>query len=274
MKGGLRILTVLLVAALLVSVVQPVLAQDTPERSGLRIDAPEYGVRGPHWVGYSALVIDEGTEEAMEVDLWYPALNPDGAEEKVEYEFTLNTPDWRGDGPTATHGRALMDAPLDDSAGPYPLLVFSHGFSCNPEWYPNILEHVASHGFIVLAPEHVEEFDWDWTDLTPATIDRPLDIRRTLDFAEELAASDAELAGQIDLENIAVAGHSYGGYTTLAMGGAQIDFNAYIERCEAIAESDPDMYASMCSALIDKAEVLAERAGLGRSAARTLARHG
>ncbi len=136
MKGGLRTLSVLLVVALLLGVVQPVLAQDTPERSGLRIDAPEYGVRGPHWVGYRPLVIGEGTDEAMEMDLWYPALNPDGAEEKVEYEFTLNTPDWRGEGPTATHGRALMDAPLDDSAGPYPLLVFLARFQLQPGMVP------------------------------------------------------------------------------------------------------------------------------------------
>ena len=54
-------LSVLLLAALLLSVVQPVLAQEEMERSGLRPDAPKYAIRGPHWVGYKPLVIGEGT---------------------------------------------------------------------------------------------------------------------------------------------------------------------------------------------------------------------
>ena len=166
MKCALWSISLLVICAMLLGVAQPVLTQelvDQPtERTGLRPDAPQYGVKGPHWVGYQPLIIGEGTDHAMEGDLWYPALNPEGAEEAVEYVFTLNTPDWQPDDVSITYGNALLNAPVDGSAGPYPLVVFSHGFSCNPEWYIPLLEHVASYGFIVLAPEHVEQFDLEF----------------------------------------------------------------------------------------------------------------
>ena len=85
-------LSVLTVAALLLGVVQPVVAQEEAERSGLRPDAPQYGIRGPHWVGYRPIVIEEGTDQALEADLWYPALNPEGATEEIAYEIMPKMP--------------------------------------------------------------------------------------------------------------------------------------------------------------------------------------
>ena len=75
-------------------------------------------------------------------------------------------------------------------------------------------------------------------------------------------AAEGDLAGLIDMENVAVMGHSYGGYTTLAMAGAQMDFAAYKARCAATQIDDPAMYDSMCIPLAISEEALAERAGL------------
>ena len=122
-------------------------------------------------------------------------------------------------------------------------------------------EHYASHGFIVLAPEHVEQFDWEWSGLVTASIDRPLDIKQTLDYAEEINAPGGDLAGQIDMENVAVVGHSFGGYTALAMAGAQYDLDAFTERCASLPEDDIAMFL-MCMPLVGKEAVMAERAGL------------
>jgi len=93
---------------------------------------------------------------------------------------------------------------------------------------------------VVLAPEHQEMFDWDFTDIAPSSIERPGDIRQVLDYAETLTAAGGAMEGMIDMEQVAVVGHSYGGYTALAMAGARYDLNAFNQRCEAgHAQGDP-----------------------------------
>lgn len=249
--------SILVLVALLLSAVQLVVAQEEMERSGLRPDAPEYGIRGPHWVGYRPIVIGEGTDQQLQADLWYPALNPEGVTEEITYEITLKNPDMGSDIPsTVINGRALLDAPIDDS-GPYPLVVLSHGFSLNPEWYSTLSEHYASHGFIVLAPEHVEQ---EWTESAPAAIDRPRDIVQTLDYAEELTAPGGALAGLIDMGNVAVVGHSFGGYTALVMAGAQLDLDALTESCGGLLPDDPKAW--ICMPFMGREADMAARAGL------------
>ncbi|EMS51443.1 Chlorophyllase-2, chloroplastic [Triticum urartu] len=45
----------------------------------------------------------------------------------------------------------LVAAPCD--AGEYPVLLFLHGYLCNNYFYSQLLQHVASHGFIVVGPQ-------------------------------------------------------------------------------------------------------------------------
>ena len=45
------------------------------------------------------------------------------------------------------------DAPQDGSRAPYPLIVFGHGYSTQPDAYMSTLQHLASWGHIVVAPE-------------------------------------------------------------------------------------------------------------------------
>jgi predicted dienelactone hydrolase len=173
-------LWVALLTGLLVSACQPMPlpAPDTLPPNEPRPDAPPYAAHGPFGVGYRSLVSGEGTTRTLDVGLWYPALNPTGAEEKITYTVTLKNPEWRSDGPAIVNGHALLDAPLDKAHGPYPLVIFSPGFSANAVWYSTLLEQVASHGFIVLSPEHIEQ---DWSESAQATIDRPHDITQILD---------------------------------------------------------------------------------------------
>ena len=206
-------------------------APKSPPPEGLRPDAPEYAKHGPFWVGYKSLVIGEGSDRPLEVGLWYPALNPKGAKGEITYPIKLKMPLDPIDAPVVAYGHALQDAEVDPSAGPYPLVIFSHGFGANAAWYNTLLEQYASHGFIVLAPEHIEQFDPEFSDIWKASIDRPLDIKRTLDYAEQITASGGDMAGLIDMQHVAVVGHSSGGYTALAMAGAQYDLAAFNARC-------------------------------------------
>jgi predicted dienelactone hydrolase len=258
---NIGILPVVLVIALIVTACMPVQPQGAePAAVGLRHDAPEYGKHGPFWVGYKPLVIGSDTDQPLNASMWYPALNPNGNREEVTYAFTPGTPEWRSDTPAVAHGNALLNAPIDDARGPYPLVIFSHGFGANAVWTYTLVEHLASYGFIVLAPEHEEAWDPEFSNIAPASIDRPRDIKQTLDYAEQVNAPGGDMAGQIDMQNVAVMGHSYGGYAALAMGGAQYDLAAFNERCAQLPPDDPATF--LCAPIVPNEADMAARAGL------------
>jgi predicted dienelactone hydrolase len=206
-------------------------------------DPPEtrYVARGPHAVGFA--VLDE-------VKAWYPAdAEGDG---EIEYSIQLKLLGFPPE-PVTILGEAHRDAAVNTQDGPYPLVVLSHGFSMNPEWYHTLAEHLASHGLVVLGPEHVES-DW-FVDVVAATVSRPADIRATIDLAES-----GVLEGAVDTEHVAVVGHSYGGYTALAMGGAQFDLQSLPARCEGV--EDPFVAAYFCEPFLSAGPTLAELMGL------------
>ena len=234
-------------------------ARESPPSEGLRPDAPEFAKHGPFWVGYKSLVIGEGSDRPLEAGLWYPALNPKGAKEEITYPITLKFPT-NIDTPTVVYGQALLDAAVNASAAPYPLVIFSPGYSSNAVFYKTLIEHYASHGFFVLAPEHAEQFDPEFGDSWKTSIDRPLDIKRTLDYAEQSTEQGGDMAGLIDMQHVAVAGHSAGGYTALAMAGAQYDLAAFNARCAQLPSGDPN--TSLCAPLVSRERDMAARAGL------------
>ena len=242
----------------------PAVEQSMPaapaEPHGLRPDAPEYAKHGPFAVGYKPIVIGEGTDHPLDAGLWYPALNPDGVKEEVTYTINTKIPVEGMPATAPIYGHALLDAEIDASAAPYPLVIYSHGFAANAAWVSTLLEHYASYGFIVLAPEHTEQFDFDWSEIPNASIDRPNDVKQTLDYAEELNAPDGALAGLIDMGNVAVVGHSYGGYTALAMAGAQYDLDAFNARCAALAPDDMETF--LCAPIVAREAEMAARVGL------------
>ncbi len=183
-----------------------------------------------------------------------------GANEEIAYDVVFKDTTWSPATPPVVYGRASLEAEIDATGGPYPLIVLSHSFSGSTAGYSALAEHYASYGFIVLAPEHTEQFDETFADLWKALIDRPADVTRTLDFAEELTANDGAMAGLIDMDNVAVVGHSYGGYTALAMAGAQFDLDAFNARCEQLPEDDPSAF--LCASLVPHEADMATRAGL------------
>jgi predicted dienelactone hydrolase len=238
----------------------PAAPEPQPPREGLRPDAPEFAKHGPFWVGYKPLAIGQGTDRPLAASLWYPARNPSSAKEEITYSMTLKMALEQTKAPVVAYGHALLDAAVDTSAAPYPLVIFSHGFGADAVWYTNLIEHYASHGFIVLAPEHVEQWDPESGDIWKASIDRPLDIKRALDYAEQITAPGGDMAGRIDMQHVAVVGHSYGGYTALAMAGAQYDLAAFNARCAQLPRDDPHTF--LCAPLVASEGKMASRAGL------------
>jgi predicted dienelactone hydrolase len=219
-----------------------------------------YAAQGSHAVGYRVFSTTGAQGQPLTVRAWYPAVGATAETATITYTAPNKFGEQITPGEEITSvGRALADGRPDTTGGPYPLVVFSHGFALSPIVYSTLVEHCASQGYVVLAPEHNESFDGSLTGFWKELIDRPVDIRRTIDHAEQLSRSGEPLAGMIDLDDVAVVGHSYGGYTALAAAGAQFDFAAYKDRCAALAADDPRNF--FCAPLPNESD-MAMRAGL------------
>jgi predicted dienelactone hydrolase len=184
-----------------------------------RPDAPTYAKRGPYGVGVRDFVIDT-PERKVPVTVWYPAQNPDGKEEAVTYAMDFLADPAAGF-PTA--GRARRDATPDLSGGPYPLVIYSHGAWCFPAIASFYTEHLASHGFVVMAPTHEDNWGTLFQSYYKSQISRPREVVQVLNFAEKLTAPDGKLTNLIDLQKVAVSGQSFGGQIALEMGGARLN---------------------------------------------------
>jgi predicted dienelactone hydrolase len=253
------VLAVVMLLLMSVASVGVMAQEDEPvARTGLRPDAPAYGVRGEYPVGARDLVI-EG-ETPLEITVWYPALNANRLEEAILYPYTLKMD--MPPGTTATiAGRALSEAPFDFSAEPYPLVILSTGFAMGRTAYAWLAEHLASYGFVVIAPEHHERYDPSFTTFWQTDIHRPQDVLTVLAYVDEQVSTGGAFEGLINPEVVAVVGHSSGGYTALAAAGARINMDAMAARCEtARAAGDPNVW--LCDLLLPYVGDMAELAGL------------
>lgn len=211
-----------------------------------------YTEAGAWPVGHAVLEAPRAGLPALEVKAWYPAAPSTSGSDAIAYPVRIKLPGFPEDPQTIT-GAAYPDAAPDTDGGPFPLVVLSHGFGTNPEWYHGLAEHLASHGFVVLGPEHVEH-DW-FTEVIEASVARLEDVSATIDLAE-----GRPLQGIVDVERVLVLGHSYGGYTALAAAGARIDMTGLAERCES--ETRETELAFFCDPFLSGAPALAERMGL------------
>lgn len=228
----------------------------TEGNSGLRLDAPQYAIRGEHLVGTQDFIIDG--EMPLDITVWYPALNPDNLDESTTYPYVvkMGMPDMAA----SVTGYAITDAPYNLNDGSYPLVIVSPGFLVGRTNYVWLSEHLASHGFVVISPEHHEQLDETLSDFSKSSILRPEDITEVLDFVDAQVA-DGEFVGFIDTEQVAVMGHSLGGYTSLAIAGAQMDL-AYMADLCAEAEQAGDPNAWLCGLILPYASNMAELVGL------------
>lgn len=121
---------------------------------------------------------------------------------------------------------AVRDAAVAD--GSFPLLVFSHGNGGMRSQSTFWCDHMASHGYIVVAPDHTRNacatsfagkvIPYDNEGRPQAALDRPRDVSFLIDRLGQLNGdANSPLNGHIDLENIGVAGHSFGGFTAMAV---------------------------------------------------------
>lgn len=163
---------------------------------------------GPWNVGYQELSVDYDAPtgpRSLRLAAWYPTDADDG--DAVVYGGFYPAP-----------ADILGDAPV--AAGPFPLAVFSHGHQGYAENSGFLMAHLASHGHVVLAPDHTGNTTFDGADRTTEIyFERPLDISAVLDAAPDLPGLGPSVADGPVLS----IGHSFGGYTQLALAGGRYD---------------------------------------------------
>ncbi|MCA9666305.1 MAG: hypothetical protein KC503_11980 [Myxococcales bacterium] len=108
-------------------------------------------------------------------------------------------------------------ADIAKTGGPFPLVVYSHGYSSSNLEASDLASHLASHGFIVAAPTFPLS-----NLLAPGgatirdVVEQPGDVKTVIDqMLAKSAASGDVFAGAVDAQRIAAAGLSLGGLTTL-----------------------------------------------------------
>jgi dienelactone hydrolase len=236
---------------------------------------------GPYQVGtVTVMLVDEARDELYSnqrgeprrvmVQFWYPAESVAGQKpaswmDNMEVMGPaianyLGFPDFFLDHIEYSRAHAYKAAPFLPAEGPYPLVLFSHGWNGFRAQNTFQVEELASHGYIVAAPDHtygaVATIFPDGT----ATLNNPMVLPSNMGLpeAEFMAAAQllgaqwagdlsfivdylasnkgqkdtSLLVGEVDFGRIGVMGHSTG-------GGAAIQFCATDGRCRAVLGMDP-----------------------------------
>lgn len=260
MKAIRLTLSLYLLAMCLLSACQPLVMADTSSAVmySTRPDAPSYGVRGPYEVGVRDFVfVHEGREVPMSV--WYPAVNSDESSVAITYQMDVGD---NGLPQFPVLGNAIADAHPDMSSAPYPLLIWSHGAFLYRQTSAYLMEHLASKGFVVVAGNHADNWGTFPSPLVNSYVTRAPEVSAWIDFAEGMTSPTGTLPGIVDMKSVAVGGHSFGGYTALAVAGAQFDPQWYLDEVCVnmdLAEDDP---LNDCALMANALDALAEAAGL------------
>jgi predicted dienelactone hydrolase len=181
---------------------------------------------GPWLVGTDELAItSSATGVPLAVQVWFPAAS---ASEAV-YSY-----DDIAEGTARAGG-------VPDCATPHPVVMFSHGNGGLRYQSYFLTEWLASHGYVVIAPDHTGNtvFDLDDIPRVEVALRRPVDIG---DAFDAVAASDAYGSCVDPAAGFAIIGHSFGGWTSLATSGAHID----LATLDAICTGDgPDFLCGL-----------------------------
>ncbi len=220
---------------------------------------------GPFAVGVRTLVlVDESRDDAftggkrtLVTEVWYPAT--DAAREGPRTRFAEFFGEYRERAERVLRRPFVEIEPRFSSlarrdAAPrkppadarYPLIVFSHGNGGFRHQNVAQVEHLASHGHVVVSPDHTGNsrlsplpdgaVGYDRRGRKTSAEDRPRDVSFLIDrFLAESASEESWLSGAIDGERIGVVGHSFGGYTACSVALSDPRVRAIVPMTVALA---------------------------------------
>jgi dienelactone hydrolase len=205
---------------------------------------PTFSASDDKTVGYMTLTVPVSTSESIPCTVWYPAA---GGATRAVYDL----------GRSSRVGNAYTDALPSPGRTPYPLVIYSHGYSGCSTASAYLCESLAAEGFVVAAPDHTD----DLKICSPAPEYDPKSfigfriLFSAIGLADRLAAGNYEIEefryrfvqikatidylltqgrddrspffGLIDGEHVGAVGHSLGGFSVMVAAGARdvgIDF--------------------------------------------------
>ncbi len=213
-----------------------------------------------------------GEKRPIQVQLWYPARaaddcadsdsgerGPDGCQAPMAvyssplnglYGELLSPLHWSPLTWTIPGAMAREGAPLAETGGPLPVIIFSHGNQNSAIDYAYTLEALASQGYIVAAPDHLnntqDEVRIDFANAALNAAHQPLIpcrdgaaydpganglpvcsrpsvsksmVDRYHDVQAILEALPEWFEHAVDMERVGMMGHSRGSVTSLAVAG-------------------------------------------------------
>lgn len=197
---------------------------------------------GPFPVGVRTVVFEDksrkkedGSPRRIVTEIWYPATESSDTPEAYDLiQFVPDEvkPQFDGLDLGVLATVATRDAPMDESNGPYPVVLFSHGNAAIRVQSSFFTVPLASHGYVVLSPDHEGntladtgnlvgddgQLEVNYENLIESLGDRPEDLTFLLD---RLEFGLDEVARISDLDRVGVAGHSFGAVTSLRSGALE-----------------------------------------------------
>lgn len=112
----------------------------------------------------------------------------------------------------------------------YPLIVFSHGHYLTNQSYRNLTDHWVAHGYIVVAPLHIDTGDMaivaalsekvgrDWVAAS-----RAIELNSVINQIGSVMQSIDDFKGSVSTERVIAAGHSFGALSSQHLAGATLE---------------------------------------------------
>ncbi len=164
---------------------------------------PDPANAGSHPIGYRSVTIMRGSR-SLSCLLYYPALS------------------------------SGQNTQADTTGRPYPIIAFGHGFSTQISYYISYYEHLATHGYIAIAPQFP---DTQHGELA-------YDLLYCIEYIRQQNSDNASfLYGAVDTGRVGMSGHSMGGGASLL--AASYDSRVRIAAPMAAAETTPSAISVM-----------------------------
>jgi predicted dienelactone hydrolase len=160
---------------------------------------------------------------------------------------------------------------LEDA--PYPLVIFSHG-QYGIRWQTTFFTiALASHGYIVVSPDHPGNTLQDELSLKATSsgslggsiflnyFQRQVDVQYLITYFSGLAGSDF-LHGMVDKDHVGVTGHSFGALTALRVAEYDPRVKAIVPMAPtSMAEALPDLPQGYSTSFVLQTPALIEGSG-------------